>query len=179
MTTQAMRLKQKWVGTALCALASLGMWSSAAQGAENKPGEVDAKTRKELQAAEERFGQAIEKRDTAALSEILADYYADSIGDEERAIPKRGVIARAKAGTLFFYRIERDLQFSVSAQTYTVEGKAVPPPPPFSPDRAGEAKWASVRRMWTKKDDRWLLIMQNIREADDAEEEARAKEQKN
>jgi hypothetical protein len=171
MTTQTMRLNQKWMGSTLCVLASLGIWSSLAQGAGNKPGEVDPKTRQELAAAEKRFGEAIEKRDTAALSEILADYYADSIGDEERAVPKSRVIARAKAGTLFFYRIETDLRMSVSAQTYTVEGKAVPPPPAFSPDYAGQAKWAHVRRMWTKKDGKWVLILQNISDVEEEKSE--------
>jgi len=161
--------------SALGLMAALGTLVSGGVSAADKAGEVDAKTREELQAAEKRFGIAIEKRDTAALSEILADYYADSYGDEERAVPKRGVIARAKAGTLFFYRIETDLRFSVSAQTYTVEGKAVPPPPPFSPDGAGVANWVRVRRMWTKKDGSWILIMQNIRESDADEGKAHQK----
>jgi hypothetical protein len=173
MRVRAIRFHQKWAMRALGALASLGFLAPMGISAADQPAEVDAKTQKELQAMEDRFGQAIEKRDTAALSEILADYYADSYGDEERAVPKRGVIARAKAGTLFFYRIETELRFSVSAKTYTVEGKAVPPPPAFSPDPVGEAKWVRVRRMWIKKDGRWLLIMQNIRESE--EDEAKAK----
>ena len=158
----------------LCALASLGIWSSPAQGAADKPGEVDPKTLKELKAAEERLGQAIEKRDTAALTEMLADYYADSIGDEDRAVPKRGVIARAKVGTLAFYRVERDARFTTSAATYTVEGEAKS----FDrlvTDQPAKFKWVRVRRMWIKKDGHWLLILQNIRDVEEEKSETEKK----
>jgi hypothetical protein len=156
--------------SALGLMAALGTLVSGGVSAADKAAEVDAKTREELQAAEKRFGTAIEKRDIAALSEILADYYADSYGDDERAVPKRGVIARAKAGTLFFYRIETDLRISVSAKTYTVAGNAIPPPPQFWSERAVEPKWVRVRRMWTKNGGRWILIMQNVQESDEEKE---------
>jgi hypothetical protein len=163
------------MGGALCALASLGMWSSPALGAPDKSGEIDPKILKELKAAEERFGQAIEKRDDAALSEMLTDYYADSIGDEERAIPKRGVIARAKGGTLVFYRVERDARFTTSAATYSVEGEAKS----FDhlvTDQPGKFKWVRVRRVWMKKDGRWLLILQNIRDVEEEKSESETKD---
>ncbi len=160
------------MGGALGALASLGMWSCPARCAADKPGEVDPKTRKELQEAEQRFGHAIEKRDTAALSEILADYYAESEGDENMGVPKRAVIARAKGGTLVFYRIERDAKCTVSAATYTIEGEAKS----FGrliTDQPAEFKWVKVRRMWIKKDGHWLLILQNIRDAEEEKTETK------
>lgn len=172
--TRTMRLDQRSVASAFCALVSLGMWASPAQGAADKSGEIDPNTLKELKAAEQRFGQAIEKRDTAALSEMLADYYADSIGDEDRAVPKRAVIARAKEGTLMFYRVERDPHFSTSAATYTVEGEAKS----FDrlvTDQPAKFKWVRVRRMWTKKDGRWLLILQNIRDVEEEKSETKEK----
>ena len=168
MTTPTMRFNQKWMGGALGALVSLGMWTSPVQGAAEKTGEVDPKTRKELQAAEERFGEAIEKRDPAALSEMLADYYSDSIGDQEKAIAKVGVIARAKGGTLVFYRIEKDPRFTVSAATYTVEGEAKSFERLIT-DQPTKFKWVKVRRVWIKKDGHWLLILQNIRDAEEEE----------
>ena len=172
MTTQMMRFNQKWIESALCALASLAMWSSPAQGAADKPGEVDPKTLKELQAAEQRFGQAIEKRDAAVLSEMLADYYADSVGDEDRAVPKRGVIARAKRGVLVFYRVEKDVHFTTSAATYSVEGEAKS----FDrlvTDQPAKFKWVHVRRIWIKKDGHWLLILQNIRDVEEEKSETK------
>jgi hypothetical protein len=170
-----MRFNQKWMAGALCTLASLGMWSSPVQAAADKPGEIDPKTLKELKAAEQRFGEAIEKRDAAALSEMLADYYADSIGDEDRAVPKRGVIARAKGGTLVFYRVERDARFTMSATTYySVEGEAKS----FDrlvTDQPAKFKWVRVRRMWIKKDGHWLLILQNIRDVEEEKSETEKK----
>jgi hypothetical protein len=161
-----MRQNRKWIGSALCALASLGMWSAPASASADKSGEIDPKTLKELKAAEQRFGEAIEKRDIAALSEMLADYYADSIGDEEKAVSKRGVIARAKNGTLVFFRVEKDAHFTVSAATYTVEGEAKSFDRLIT-DQPAKFKWARVRRMWIKKDGHWLLILQNIRDIEE------------
>jgi hypothetical protein len=174
MTARTMRSNRKWMRSALGALVSLGLWAAPGVGAADKTPEVDAKTQKELQAAEARFGDAIEKRDTAALSEMLADYYADSIGDEKEAVPKRRVIARAKGGSLVFYRIERDALFTVSAQTYTIEGEAKS----FErlvTDEPAKFKWVKVRRMWIKKDGRWLLILQNIRDVEEEKSETSKK----
>jgi hypothetical protein len=162
---------RKWILGALGALVALG----APPGifAAEKVVEVDATTRKELQAMESRFAEAIQKRDDRTLSEILADYYADSVGDEERAASKRLVLARARTGTLVSYPIEKELRFTVSAETYTIEGEAKSPPRLVT-DEPVKIKWVQVRRIWIKKDGHWLLILQNIRD----EEEEKSKEQK-
>ena len=165
---------RNWMRSALGALISLSISAPAGVFAAEKAVEVDAKTRKELQAMESRFAEAIQKRDDKTLAEILAEYYADSIGDEERAASKRLVLARARAGTLVSYPIERELRFTVSAQTYTIEGEAKSLPRLVT-DKPVETKWVQVRRIWIKKDGHWLLILQNVREDEKTEREEKKK----
>ena len=131
--------------------------------AAETPGEVDPEMRRELELAEERFGQAIEKRDAAALTDMLADYFSAAVGDEEKAAGKARVIAQVKAGTLVFYRIERDVRLRVSAGHYDLEGAAKSPPREIS-DKPVETEWVKVRRVWINKEGRWLLILQHVTE---------------
>ncbi len=167
-------MQRKWLMGAMVALASLSTVPLPVSRAdEAKP--VDAQTRKELQSQEERLRVAIEKRDAAALSEILADYYADSRGDEEKAVTKPGIIARAKAGTLSFYRIEKEARFTAAGSDfYDVQGEAKSPPETIS-DQPIKERWVRVRRVWAKKDGHWFLIMQNIREAEEDERDSKEK----
>jgi hypothetical protein len=169
-----LRVGTEWplIHAALGLLAGFSILMPAAIPAA-EPKEVDAAVRRELDAIEGRFGEAIEKRDTAALSELLAEYYADSVGDAEKAVAKSGVIARAKAGRLFFYRIEKGVRLRVSGETYDFEGDAKAPPRGIS-DLPAEPKWVHVRRVWVKQNGKWLLILQNVREAE-AEKSVREK----
>jgi hypothetical protein len=173
MKTNLTRSRKVWLSRTLGALALFGILVPIVYAAENSP-EVDPKMRKELDTAEKRFGEAIQKRDTAALAEMLADYYADSIDDAKSAVTKPGTLARAKAGTLAFYRIEREMRLRVSAETYDLEGEAKAPSSVAS-DEPPAAKWVHVRRVWIKKEGRWLLIMQNIREVDEEKNEPKEK----
>jgi hypothetical protein len=171
MKQKSVLLSGKTAGFFLAAFGLLGQATSLAQNDRK----IDASTIKELETAEKRLGEAIEKHDEAALSEILANYYADSFGDDEIALPKRRVLALAKESKLYFYRIEKDARFSVSAQTYTVEGQAVPPPPQFFSEQPVVANWMHVQRRWTKVNGHWILIMQNVRELKDEKSEANEK----
>ena len=151
--------------------------SIVARAAETGAAEVDPKMRRELEMAEERLGQAIEKRDPAALTELLADYFSAALGDDEKAATKGRTIARAKAGTLVFYRIERDVRLRVSADHYDLEGEAKSPPRKIS-DRPEEPKWVHVRRVWTRKDGRWLLVLQHVGEPEDEKEKETGRKEK-
>jgi hypothetical protein len=128
-------------------------------------GEVDRKTREEIAEMEKQLGLAIEKRDAPALEKILADHYFDAFSDEN-ALSRANTIARCKAGVHRFLAIEKELKVSSNVEGFTVEGLAR-----FSPaqvdDRTPEEQWISVRRLWTKKDGRWLLMSQvRLREDD-------------
>jgi len=160
------RTRPKWSVMALGLLASIGMLLPSESPAADGVTELDPKSRKELEEMESLFGQAIEHHDSAALSDMLAEYYADSYRDRTTAVNKRGTIARASAGTLSFYRIEKDARFTVSAGMYTIEGEAKAKPRLIS-DQEPEVKWVQVRRLWTKKDGHWLLVAQIVGEPDE------------
>ena len=122
---------------------------------------IDAKTEAELLQAEDRFIIAIRNRDARGLSDLLADYYADSFRDDERAINKRGSIKRASEGKLSIYLIEKERKLIRSGDTFTVKGlakKAKLLPSEETP----KEEWVHVRRLWLRQGDRWLAIAQII-----------------
>jgi hypothetical protein len=155
--------KSKRSKTGLALLLFAVAWTPRLAPSQDKTAtpEVDAKSTAELLQMESRFGLAVQKRDTAALAEILAEYYADAYDGSESAISKRSAIARTKAGILFFYRIEKEQQISRSLEIVTIQGLARDKPIQVS-DQEPEEKWIRVRRLWTKKDGRWLLIAQML-----------------
>jgi hypothetical protein len=122
---------------------------------------IDAKTEAELLLAEDRFIIAIQNRDAKAISDLLADYYADSFRDDERAINKRGFIARAGEGKLSIYRVEKERKLIRSGDTFTVEGLAKKAKPLASEENPKE-EWVHVRRLWLRQGDRWVATAQII-----------------
>jgi len=122
---------------------------------------IDAKTEAELLQAEDRFNIAILNRDGKGLSDLLADYYADAVGEDERAVNKRGAIQRATVGKLPVYRVEKDRKLIRSGNTFTVEGLAKDSRPVLSEENRKE-EWVHVRRLWLRQGDRWLAIAQII-----------------
>ena len=129
---------------------------------------IDARTEAELLQAEDRFINAIRNRDAKALSDLLADYYADSFRDDERAINKRGSIERATEGKLSIYRVEKERKLIRSGDTFTVEGLAKKVNPLASEENPKE-EWVDVRRLWLRQGDRWLAIAQIITRIEDNE----------
>jgi hypothetical protein len=131
---------------------------------------IDAKMEAELLQAEDRFINAIRNRDAKALSDLLADYYADSFRDAERAINKRGSIERATEGKLPVYRVEKDRKLIRSGNTFTVEGLAKDSRPVLSEENRKE-EWVHVRRLWLREGDRWLAIAQIITPGEEKQSE--------
>ena len=122
---------------------------------------VDLATRKELLEVEARLAAAIEKRDLAALDELLADYYADSRRRAKRAFDKRGTLVRCREGRLAAYPLEPDAQLTRSADVITITGQSKPIGGELAA-REASGELVPVRHLWTKKDGRWLLIAQVI-----------------
>jgi hypothetical protein len=120
--------------------------------------ELDRKTKAEVAEMEKQLGVAMEKRDVPALEKILDDHYFDAFSDEN-ALSRAHTIARCKAGLLSFLAIEKELQVRPNMEGITVEGLARLIPTRVD-DRTPEEQWISVRRLWTKKDGRWLLASQ-------------------
>lgn len=137
---------------------------------------IDAKTEAELLQAEDRFVIAIQNRDANALGEILTDYYADSLGEDEKAVNKRGTLYRATAGTLPVYRVEKERKLIRSGDTFTVEGFAKDISRDGWESRAEE--WVQVRRIWLRREDGWRAIAQIITPKSEHESDKELKEEK-
>ena len=139
---------------------------------------LDPKTEAELLQAEDRFINAIRNGDAKELEKLLADYYADSAADEERAMNKQGALARVAAGNLPAYPIEaKGRRLTHSADIFTIEGQAKKLRSEDS-DEPPKEEWLQVRRRWTKQGDRWLLVAQRITSEEDNDPDAKKSEQK-
>ena len=135
------------------------------------PKPVDAKTQKEIRAMEEQLRIAIEKCDEVVLGQLLADYFADSVEGNEKATSKAGTIARCKAGKLYFLALGDDKELSRSADVVTVRGVAPAIESKTKADDVERPKAFRVRRLWTKKSGKWLLIVQERSPIEDDERE--------
>jgi hypothetical protein len=121
---------------------------------------VDAKTVKEIRAMEDQLRVAIEKCDEVLLGKLLADYFADSVEGSEKATSKAGTIARCKAGKLYFLALGDDKELSRSADVVTVQGVAPAAEVKTKADDVETPRAFRVRRLWAKKNGKWLLIVQ-------------------
>src|SRR5712691_5538708 len=84
-------------------MAQAGASSSAVPTSKSS---IDKRVAREANKAEDQLERAIRKRDVASLDLLLADYYADAYEGSERALGKKGVLAKCRAGTLDYYKIE-------------------------------------------------------------------------
>jgi hypothetical protein len=122
---------------------------------------IDAKTEAELLQAEDRFINGILNRDAKALEELLHPGYADSINGSERAINKRGTLARVAAGRMPAYRVEKERKLTRSGDVFTVEGLGNDISHELTEDNPTE-QWAQVRRIWSREGTRWVATAQII-----------------
>lgn len=110
------------------------------------------------------FGRAIERRDAASLNRLLADYYADGQEDSKRATAKEATLAHCKAGTLTYYQIQAERKFTVRSEIIEIQGISRQEQKLVTDNDVEQ--FIRVRRMWTKKDGKWLLIAQTIGSVD-------------
>lgn len=137
------------------AIAQTGARPSAVSTSKSR---IDKRVEREVNKAEDQLEQAIRKRDVASLDLLLADYYAEAYEGGKRAFGKRAALARCRKGTLAYYKIEDEKKLSVRVDIIQVEGLA------RMEEKAGtDTEMATdirLKRLWTKKGGRWLLIAQ-------------------
>ncbi len=126
---------------------------------------------KEVADMETQLAVAIEKKDTSFLEKVLVEQYFDVYEGEKQALSKSDTIARCKAGLLKFLAPQKEQKMSPEKDSVTVEGVAK-----LIPNRQDDTipaeQWVHVRRLWTKKDGKWLLTCQIRRlEGDDGKGE--------
>ena len=125
---------------------------------------IDKRLNREINKAEDQFEQAIHRRDVTSLDQLLADYYADTYEGSERALSKRAALARCGAGTLDYYKIEAGKKLTVRGDIIQVEGIARTEQK-METDMKTERD-VHLKRLWTKKNGRWLLIAQILKPID-------------
>jgi hypothetical protein len=133
------------------------------------------KIAREILKMESQLKEALAKCNTVLLDRLLADYYADSYEGSERAVGKKGTIQRCKDDLVVYYSIDGDLKLTVRADIVFVEGISKARPNSGTQTDVGletdagrdnrERQEVRVKRLWTKKDGRWLLIAQSIEPA--------------
>lgn len=146
------------------AMAQTGARPSAVSTSKSR---IDKRLEREINKAEGQLEQAIRKRDVTSLDLLLADYYADAYEGSERALSKSGALAKCKAGTLVYYKIEDQKQLTVRVDIIQVEGVA------RTEEKLGTdseiEREIRLKRLWTKKGGRWLLIAQTLQPIIDRE----------
>lgn len=140
--------------------------AGSAYSSESSQTRVGKKVENEILKAEEKLGQAMLKCDPSALESLLTDYYASAEEGSESATSKRGTLASCRAGTLVYYKIEDGRKLSVSADVFTIEGDARAMQRLRSDDRKVDSD-VHVKRLWTKKNAKWVLISQTIQRPDE------------
>ncbi len=127
-------------------------------------GPASKKVQREILKMEGQFQRALAKCDGTALNLLLADYYADSFGDSESAVGKQRTIKICKTSRVPYYSIIEHRKFNVQGELVVISGVAKDQSNTLQTDVASEqsAKEVRVKRTWTKKSGRWLLISQWI-----------------
>ena len=145
---------------------------------QNKPVPPNSEARpskkiaREILKMESQLKQALAKCNTVLLDRLLADYYADSSEGSERAVGKKSTIERCRDDSVHYYSIDEDLKLTVRADIVFVEGISKVRRNSGTQTDVGletdagrdnnEREEVRVKRLWTKKDGRWLLIAQSI-----------------
>jgi Domain of unknown function (DUF4440) len=142
----------------------LGAWPVAIDQKSNRkavsePAELraDKKLEREILAVENQFRLALNNRDTTTLDRLLADYYSDSFEGSDRAISKKGTLARCRDGLATYYAINSKRKVTVRVDLVIIEGISNVSSVSSGTDEK-EQTW--VKRYWTKKDGRWQLVSQ-------------------
>jgi hypothetical protein len=157
---------------ALTFIFALTLWSGqrdrdAKESAPAPQTRVSKKLEREILNSETQLGKAINKRDLAALDKLLAEYYADGYEGSERAAGKRTVLDECRSGTLPFYEIQSQRKLEVRAEIVEIEGLGKVRLP--SGNHANKEESFRVKRLWTKKNGRWLLIAQALESLEEDE----------
>jgi hypothetical protein len=121
---------------------------------------IDKKLEREILKMEDQLRQATLKCDSTSLDRLLADYFASAYEGSERGTSKRDTLALCRAGTLSYYGIEDERAISVRSEIVVIEGDS------NVQQRSGtdnqEESETHVKRLWSKKAGRWLLIAQTL-----------------
>lgn len=144
----------------LVSLEAIAQTSTRVSTVSTSKSQIDKKVEREITKAEGRLGQAIRKRDVAALDLLLADYYADAYEGRERAVDKGATLAKCRAGMLDYYKIQAGKKLTARGDIMQIEGIGRREEK-LATDTQVE-KQIRLTRLWTRENGRWVLIAQNL-----------------
>ena len=121
---------------------------------------IDKKLEREILKMEDQLRQAALKCDSTSLDRLLADYFASAYEGSERGTSKKDTLALCREGTLSYYGIEDERTMSVRSEIVVIEGDSK------AQQKSGidnkEESETHVKRLWSKRAGRWLLIAQTL-----------------
>ena len=132
------------------------------------PERVTKKIEREILRSERQLGSAITKKDVVSLERLLADYFAASYAGGEKATGKVAALELCRAGMLPYYQILAERKLEARAELVQVEG-VTRSSLHLGIDR-DDKRVFRVKRLWTKKDGRWLLVSQTLAPVEDDDE---------
>lgn len=131
--------------------------------AQSSEGRAPKKVQRQILEVESQLKKALATCDSGSLDRLLADYYADSFGDNETAISKQRTIRTCESGAAPYYSVLKDRTITVQGALVSVSGiSRIKPRASHSivdADAKGESE-IQVKRTWTKTNGRWQLISQ-------------------
>lgn len=137
----------------------------------NHEGAAGKNVRRQIGIMEKQLKQALTKCDVSALNRLLADYYADAFGENERAVGKKRTIDRCAQRGTPYYEIVEHKKVTVQGELAVITGVGKAPPPLRQTDLDVAERDSEVRieRTWTNNAGRWILTGQWIRPAEEPE----------
>ena len=131
---------------------------------------LDGTSGKEILEMEKQLGRAMSPCDAVLLDKLLADYFADSYGDSEKAGSKGATLARCRAGVTTYYAIDKHRRVSRRGNIVVVAGVSNSKPQTGTDNK--EEERFRIERFWTRVDGRWQLISQTRERIDEKEKNA-------
>ena len=132
---------------------------------------VDEKTEREVLAMENQLKQGITKPDATLLKRILADYYADSFEGSERAAGTNWAISHAGDPAVPYFSIDEDRRIFRRADIVFIEGfSEVKARAGNDVDEKKKPQKMRIKRLWTKKGSKWLLVAQTKKPMEEDED---------
>jgi hypothetical protein len=133
---------------------------------------VDKKTEREVLGMEIKLKHGITKPDARLLKQILAEYYADSFEGSERAGGKDWAISHAGDPTVPYFSIDKDRRIFRRANIVFIEGYSVVRALTSNDvDEEKKPHKMRIKRLWTKKGNKWLLIAQTKQPIEEDEDD--------
>ncbi|MEP6743227.1 MAG: nuclear transport factor 2 family protein [bacterium] len=122
---------------------------------------VEKRLSREIDGVEDQLRKAIARKDAKSLDRLLADYYADAYEGSERAFGKKPTLAECRAGTLHYYKIDKERKLTVRGGDI-IQLEGISRLNEKSAGNTGTESEVHVTRLWSRESGHWNLISQTV-----------------